>query len=56
MKKLIKEIDAERPAMPENDYEKGYNNGLTMAIAVILRTLAERVPEVEAAADGNTPV
>ena len=34
---LIIAIDAERPAHPETHYDIGYNNGLTMAVAIAVR-------------------
>ena len=33
--KMLQEIDAERPAYPETHYDIGYNNGLTMALAIV---------------------
>ena len=40
IEKLMQELDAERPAHPETQYDIGYNNGLTMAMA-IARKLAK---------------
>lgn len=37
MTELIKALDAERPAHPETAYDIGYNNGLTMAIAIAMK-------------------
>lgn len=37
MTELIKALDAERPARPETAYDIGYNNGLTMAIAIAMK-------------------
>ena len=34
IEKLIQALDAERPALPETQYDIGYNNGLTMAMAI----------------------
>ena len=41
--RLITAIDAERPAHPETQYDTGYNNGLTMAIAIAVRLNARDV-------------
>ena len=35
--KLIRAIEAERVEHPESNYDVGYNNGLTMAKAIILK-------------------
>lgn len=35
MNKLIGLLQSERPAHPETMYDIGYNNGLTMAIAIV---------------------
>ena len=37
MTRLIRAIDAERPVHPESHYDIGYNNGLTMAKAIIMK-------------------
>lgn len=42
-KRLIDALDAERPANPETQYDIGYNNGLTMAIAIVAKTDAVEV-------------
>ena len=36
MNKLFKLFDAKKPAHPKTDYDIGYNNGLTMAQAILL--------------------
>ena len=36
--KLIDAIEKEKPYIPTEDYEVGYNNGLTMAQTIILAT------------------
>lgn len=33
--KLMQALDAERPVCPETQYDIGYNNGLTMAMAIV---------------------
>ena len=53
--KLIDAIEKEKPYIPTEDYEVGYNNGLTMAQSIILATdnnvghkwipVTERLPE-----------
>jgi hypothetical protein len=35
MSKLVELLESERPAYPETPYDVGYNNGLTMAIAIV---------------------
>lgn len=35
LEKLMQALDAERPARPESQYDIGYNNGLTMAMAIV---------------------
>ncbi len=35
IEKLMQALDAERPALPETQYDIGYNNGLTMAMAIV---------------------
>lgn len=35
--RLIAALNAERPACPESQYDIGYNNGLTTAIAIAMK-------------------
>ena len=54
--KLIDAIEKEKPYLPTEDYEVGYNNGLTMAQTIILATgnnvghkwisVKDRLPEI----------
>lgn len=43
-KRLIDALDTERPAHPKTHYDMGYNNGLTMAIAIAQKMGAMEVP------------
>lgn len=39
LKSFIDALDKERPVYPETPYDIGFNNGLTMAIAILLKLL-----------------
>lgn len=41
MKRLIDAIEQEMPYCPDTDYEIGYQNGLTMAKAIVLKLDAD---------------
>ena len=43
MNKLVELLESERPAYPETPYDIGYNNGLTMAIAIVGKLELEEV-------------
>ena len=41
IEKLMQALDAERPALPETQYDIGYNNGLTMAMAIVRNSVPD---------------
>lgn len=43
MNKLVELLESERPVYPETMYDIGYNNGLTMAIAIAGKLELEEV-------------
>lgn len=43
MNRLVELLESERPAYPETPYDIGYNNGLTMAIAIAGKLELEEV-------------
>lgn len=38
---LMQALDAERPVCPETQYAIGYNNGLTMAMAIVRKLVKD---------------
>ena len=42
-KRLVDALNAERPSCPETQYDVGYNNGLTMAVAIVRKLDAVEV-------------